>query len=335
MYEQMKNDFMMSLKNNTDFTNDDIKVIISNLDFSMYNYDLIKKETEISPYGHELPYLAQTFIVSKSVEGYAKGTLYNYTKSLTNFFQTVQKSPELVTSNDIRVYLYSYQKERGISNRSLDKILSCIRAFYKWMYIEGYIERDPSLKISSIKYEKKPKTPCTQIDLEYLRRACKTKKERAILEVLYSTGCRVGELVILKKSDINWATKEVHLFGKGKKHRISFLNAKAEVALKEYLSSREDLNEYLFVSDRKPHEQMHVCGIQKIVRELSERTNSKTTKNVTPHVLRHTTATVLMNAKADVTSIQKILGHENINTTMTYIHTAMDAAKADHIKAVV
>lgn len=335
MYEQMKNEFIMTLTKNITFSNEDISKILSCLDITMYNYDVSKKETSIIPYGYELPELAKTFIVCKSIEGYSEGTLYNYKKSLTNFFQWIQKAPENVVTNDIRIYLYTYQKERGVSNRSLDKVLSSIRVFYKWMYLEGYIERDPSASIPSIKYEKKPKTPCTQIDLEYLRRACKTKKERAVLEVLYSTGCRVGELVILKKSDINWVTKEVHLFGKGKKHRTSFLNAKSEVALKEYLSSREDNNEYLFVSDRKPHNQMHVCGIQKIIRILSERVNSTVAKNVTPHILRHTTATVLMNAKADITSIQKILGHENINTTMTYIHTTMDSAKADHLKAVV
>jgi integrase/recombinase XerD len=173
------------------------------------------------------------------------------------------------------------------------------------------------------------------MDLEYLRRACVTKKQRAILEVLYSTGCRVGELVILKKSDIDWDKKTVHLFGKGKKHRTSFLNAKAEVALKEYLNSREDEKEWLFVSDRKPHDQMHVCGIQKIMRQLTERSQSNVSKNVTPHIMRHTMATRMVENNSNLVSVQKILGHSNINTTMTYVHSTMESAQVEHIRAIV
>ena len=284
MYEQMKNEFLMQLTNYSDLPNGLINQVLSCLDVAVYNYDIRQKETAIVPYNQELPPVAKTFIVCKSVEGYSKGTLYNYKTTLTNFFLTLKKLHEQVTAYDIPMYLYTYQQERGISNRSLDKIRGCISAFYKWMCVEGYIEKDPTIAIPVIKYEKKPKVPCTQIDLEYLRRACKTLKQKAILEFLYSTGCRVGELVVLKKSDINWQDKSVHLFGKGQKHRTSFLNAKAEVALKEYLDSRSDDKEWLFVSDRKPHDQMHVCGIQKIVRDISKRASSYTAKHVTPHV---------------------------------------------------
>ena len=335
MYEQFKNEFMMQLVNRCNLKTDEIDEVLDCLDCAAYNFDVQKKETQIVPYNQELPNLAKTFIVCKSVEGYSEGTLYNYKVMLTNFFYAMQKPPELVTSNDIRVYLYTYQKERGVSNRSLDKIRGSISSFYKWMVVEGYIDKDPTIAIKKIKYEKKPKEPCTQIDLEYLRRACETKKQKAILEVLYSTGCRVGELVILKKSDIDWVKKTVHLFGKGKKHRTSFLNAKAEVALKEYLESRTDDNEYLFVSDRKPHGKMSVDGIEKIMRLMCKRTNGKVAKNVSPHILRHTTATRMVENNSDIVSVQKILGHNNINTTMTYIHATLESAKNDHLRAIV
>ena len=160
-------------------------------------------------------------------------------------------------------------------------------------------------------------------------------KQKAILEFLYSTGCRVGELIILKKFDIDWDKKTVHLFGKGKKHRISFLNAKAEVALKEYLESRVDDKEWLFVSDRKPYEQMHTCGIQKIIRNICKNTNGMVTKNVTPHVMRHTFCTTAVEHNANIVSVQKMMGHSSLNTTLTYIHTSSESAYADHLKAVV
>lgn len=335
MYAQMKNEFLMQLTTRCNFTTEELKSISDCLDYSAFNYDVKKKETSIVPYNHELPQLCKTFIVCKKVEGYADGTLYNHTRFLTKFFYTVQKAPEQVTSNDIRVYLYMYQQERGISNRSLDKVRASISSFYKWMELEGYIDKDPCKAIKNIKYEKKPKVSCSQMDLEYLRRACKTLKQKAILEVLYSTGCRVGELVVLKKSDIDWDKKTVHLFGKGKKHRTSFLNAKAEVALKEYLESRTDNNEWIFVSDRYPYDQMHVCGIQKIIRQMCERTDGAVTKNITCHTLRHTCASVLANNNANLISVQKILGHNSLNTTTQYIHMSADAAYSDHLKAVV
>lgn len=330
----MKNDFMMHLVNKCELDVDCMNAVLSCLDNAVFNYDVVRKETSIVPYGTIHP-LVQTFIVSKSVEGYADGTLYNYIRFLTKFFQYVQKAPEDVSPNDIRVYLYTYQKERGISNRSLDKVRASLAAFYKWMLVEGYIDKNPMVAIQPIKYEKKPKQSCTQMDLEYLRRACITLKHKAILEMLYSTGCRVGELVILQKSDIDWDKKTVHLFGKGKKHRISFLNAKAEVALREYLESRVDDGEYLFVSDRKPYNPMHVDGIQKIMRQMSERASSNMTHKVTPHILRHTMATRMVESNSDIIAVQRILGHSNINTTMTYIHSTMDNVQSAHIRAVV
>ena len=334
MYEQFKNEMLVELaKRGID--NEQIMEAIECLDVVAYGYEIRKKETSIVPFNTELPELVKTFLVCKSVEGYSKGTLYNYGKILRNFFLRLQKTPEMVMANDIRVYLYTYQEERGISNRSLDKIRGCLSSFYKWMHVEGYIEKDPTMSIGKIKYDKKPRKPCTQMDLEYLRMACKTPKERAVLEVLYSTGCRVGELVILKKDDIDWKEKTVHLFGKGKKHRTGFLNAKAEVALKEYLNSRQDDKEWLFVSDRKPHDQMHTSGIQKNIRTIYSRAGANINKKVTPHVLRHTTATRMLENNADLTSIQAVLGHSNINTTMIYAHNTMESVKLDHRKAVV
>lgn len=335
MYNKFKNDFLLELKNKTTLSTEELSQILLCFDMASYNYEITEKQTQLVLYNQELPQIAKTFIACKSIEGFSKGTLYNYKTVLTNLFFTLKKSPETVTTNDIRIYLYKYQQERGISNRSLDKVRNTISAFYKWMTSEGYVEKDPTLGIRPIKYEKKPKTPCSQVDLEYLRRACITPKQRAILEFFYSTGCRVGELVILKKSDIDWSTKSVHLFGKGQKHRTSFLNAKAEVALREYLNSRKDNNEWLFVSDRKPYDRMHVCGIQKIIREMTKRASDDVKKNVTPHVFRHTFASRLIENDADITSVQKLLGHENINTTITYIHKTIDSAKIDHAKAVV
>ena len=169
----------------------------------------------------------------------------------------------------------------------------------------------------------------TQLDLEKIRAACETKREKAIVEVLYSTGCRVSELEHLNISDVNFETKEVVLFGKGNRHRVSYLNAKAEVALKEYLNERSDDNKALFVYDKKPYGRLKKPGIEQIIRKIMERT-SGVTVHVTPHVFRHTTATTAIDRGMGIVDVSKLLGHSRIDTTMEYITTNSNSVKANH-----
>lgn len=335
MYEQFKHDLMSQLSANAAFTNEQISQVMFHLDVVSGQYEITRKETAVTVFNQELPSAVKNYIVCKSIEGFSEGTLYNYTRCLKNFFFAVQKAPEEVTPNDVRMYLYQYKQARQISDRSLDKIRVTLSGFYSWMVAEGYTERNPLLTVNCIKFEKKPRTACSQRDLEYLRMACKTTKQKAIIEVLYSTGCRVGELVNLKKNDIDWKEGTIHLFGKGKKHRTGYLNAKAEIALKEYLKTRDDDKEWLFVSDRRPHNQMHNCGVQKIIREIAERAGENVQVKVTPHVMRHTTATVMLANNADLPTIQAVLGHSNINTTMIYAHNTIEHIKTEHRRTVV
>lgn len=333
MYEQFKNQFALSLA--AIYTKDDIEIILRKMDIVAYNYDIQKKETSVVVYNSELPEMAKTFMVCKKIEGMSEGTLYNYGLTLQKFFLQMQKPPEQITPNDVRVYLYRYQEEHKISNRSLDKLRQTLNNFFQWASCEGYLPRNPMITIKPIKFEKKPRQPLTQIELEYIRQACQTPKERAMVEFMYSTGCRVSEMAVVKKSDINWNTKEVRLFGKGKKHRTSFLNAKAEVALLNYFKTREDDNDYVFVSDRRPHNQMHKAGLEKIVRNLAKRASEHVSKPVSPHVFRHTTATTAMNSGMPVEDISILLGHASIATTMIYAKTSMENIRSGHKKYVV
>ena len=333
MYEQFKNQFALSLA--AIYTKDDIEIILRKMDIVAYNYDIQKKETSVVVYNSELPEMAKTFMVCKKIEGMSEGTLYNYGLTLQKFFLQMQKPPEQITPNDVRVYLYRYQEEHKISNRSLDKLRQTLNNFFQWASCEGYLPRNPMITIKPIKFEKKPRQPLTQIELEYIRQACQTPKERAMVEFMYSTGCRVSEMAVVKKSDINWNTKEVRLFGKGKKHRTSFLNAKAEVALLNYFKTREDENDYVFVSDRRPHNQMHKAGLEKIVRNLAKRASEHVSKPVSPHVFRHTTATTAMNSGMPVEDISILLGHASIATTMIYAKTSMENIRSGHKKYVV
>lgn len=333
MYEKFKNQFALSLSSS--YSKEDIEVILRKLDSVSYNYEINQKETSVVLYNYEIPEIVKTYLVCKKVEGMSDGTLYNYGKALEKFFLQLQKSPEQIMPNDIRVYLYRYQEANGTSNRSLDKIRQMICSFFNWANCEGYLERNPAITIKPIKYEKKDRQPLSQIELEYIRKACNTVREKAIIEFLYSTGCRVSELCGVKKSDIDWNKKSVHLFGKGKKHRISYINAKSEITLISYLETRNDNNEYLFVSERKPHGQLKKDAIEKIVRQISERASNNVQKSISPHILRHTCATTALNNGMPVEDISRLLGHESISTTMIYAKVSMENVQSNHKKYVV
>ena len=314
---------------NTKVSSEDLKVLNTKLDLILSNYEIAPRNTELIPYGSDIPKTVEIYIVSKKIEGLSEKSLYLYKMVLENFFQTVRKKPEQISANDIRIFLYQYQKEHGISNRTLDSKRTVIRSYFDWMASEGYLEKNPAINVAPIKYERKHKRAMTQMDLEKIRSVCETKREKAIIEVLYSTGCRVTELERLNISDVNFETKEVTLFGKGDKHRISYLNAKAEVALKEYLKERIDSNPALFVYERNPHDRLKKPGIELIIKKIMERTNGVTT-HVTPHVFRHTTATTALDRGMSVVDVRRLLGHRKLETTMEYITANSDSVKTNH-----
>jgi integrase/recombinase XerD len=327
MREKLKNDLMMLLDKHVDVEN--LRKLEPQIELLLSDYEIEARKTEVIPYGSDIPETVEVYIVSKKISGLSDKTLYLYHAVLADFFRTVQKKPEQVMANDIRVYLYLYQKNHGISNRTLDSRRTILCGYFNWMAAEEYICRNPAINIPPIKYERKHKRAMTQMDLEKVRLSCETKRERAVIEMLYSTGCRVTELERLNISDINFETKEVTLFGKGDKHRVSYLNAKAEVALRDYLGERTDGNPALFVYDRKPYSRLKKSGIEFLIRKLMQRTSGVTT-HVTPHVFRHTTATTALDRGMNIVDVSRLLGHAKIETTMEYITTNSNSVKSNH-----
>lgn len=332
MYEQMRNDILVELSS---LDPCDIGRIIRVFDNVASNYEISRKSMSLMVCDDEIPKLVKTYLVCKKIVGLSEETISNYGTILKIFFNTVRKAPGHVTANDIRMFLYVYQEQRNISLRTLDKYREYIARFFTWTVDEGYLTTNPAKNVESIKYEEKPREALSQVQLEYLRKACNTPRELAIIEFLYSTGCRVSELSVIKKSDVDWNDLSVHLFGKGKKHRYSFLNAKAEVALKAYLETRTDDSEFLFVGVRKPHKQLHKDGIESIVRNISSRAMKDIGKNVTPHILRHTNATTALQRGMPIGDISKLLGHTSIETTMIYAKTSLDDVRTGHKKYVI
>ena len=310
---------------------EDLQTVVQELE--MYMDWLATKEEKgelMESGGIQQPFTV--YMVSKKIEGRSQGTLNLYRICLMDMLQTINKTVEDITSNDLRVYLYRLQERRKISDRTLNSRRLVLNSFFNWCEQEGYTKGNPCGSIHPIKYEEKPREPFSDVEMEVIREACGTPKDRAIIEVLYSTGCRCSELIGLKKADVDYDTKEVHLFGKGKKHRISYLNARAEVAVRNYLKTRKDSSEWLFVSDRRPYGQMAKGGIEKRLRNIGEKAGID---HVFPHRIRHTTATDALEHGMDVTELQRLLGHERLDTTMIYAKTSQSRIARSHKKYII
>lgn len=296
--------------------------------------DKYKVKEDINDYPQSLEEKHQwieEYIVCRKIGGLSQKTLALYKLVLTHFADNVAKPFNMISAFDIRNYLRGYQEQSPISNRTLDSKRTIICGFFNWLAGEEYITKNPALKIQPIKYERIHKKAMSQMDLEKIRSVLKTPREKAVIELLFSTGCRVSELITLKVSDINFETKEVSILGKGNKHRISYLNARAEVSIKEYLDSRKGDSLYLISTERAPYGKTTKANIEKIIRDIEERAKDQgLSTHITPHVFRHTTATVALNRGMNILDVSKLLGHENLDTTMEYITSDMKAVKTSH-----
>lgn len=297
------------------------------------NYDITKKETSLQNRADDLCRELQDFVIAKKVEGMSDGTIKLYYRSISHFLFYANKPVEDITTGDILAFLHSYQATRKVKDITLDNTRIHISAFYNWLVNSDYIDKNPCKKIKPIKHEKNTRHPLTAIQMEKLRNSCTNLRDKAIIEFLYATACRVGELVIIKKSDVDFDRKEVHLFGKGKKHRLSYLNARAVVSLQAYLTSREDDSDYLFVGLKRPHEQLSTRSVELLLKKYGQKAGIDA--KCTPHVIRHTTATDAINKGMPVEQLQKLLGHEQIETSLHYAKVSSDIVKLDHQKYIV
>lgn len=333
-YEQLKSQFWTELSVLMPALDRGSYLMIGKaLDRAAYRYEISRKETALVPQQDTTPALIKTYLIIKKTEGLSDKTLENYARTLRMFFAWCGKSPEEVTTNDIRMYIYEYQRMHKVTDRTMDKYREFICWFFTWAHTEEYIPRNPARPIKSIKYEVKERQALSQLELEYMRQSCESVRERAILEFMYSTGCRVSELTAVKIADLNLKDNSVHLFGKGKKHRISFINAKCEVALNSYLQSRNDKSEYLFVSLRQPHGKLTKCAVEKVIGQIAARTNIA--KRITPHVIRHTTATQAVNNGMPIEDVSKLLGHNNVATTMIYARVSRENVQSQHNRCII
>lgn len=313
----------------------DKELLIVKTQFTIFlkDYDLVRKTTELVPIEDEIPKELKEYLIAKKLEGFSPATIKQYFYGLRNFLESTRKPVTQIETADVQLYLYETETKTGIQDISLQNKLTIIKAFFKWLFVNEYIQRNPCDRINSMKVEKKKRKPLTDIEMEKLRRSCTKKRDRAIVEVLYSTGCRAAELVNLKLEDVNFDSREVHLFGKGKKHRTSYLSARALIALNDYLQERDFESEYIFMGIKKPHGPLTTRAIEKIIKMLGEAAGIQ--GRVFPHRIRHTTATDALDKGMEIEEVKSLLGHESIGTTLIYTEIHQENVKRDHQKCIV
>lgn len=272
------------------------------------------------------------YISAKRLEGLSELTLEDYYRELMLFEFRVQKPTIRITTADIRQYLAGND---DVMASTQGKKLSVIKSFFSWLVDEEIVLRNPAARIKQVKQPKRLPKALTEIELEKLREACETLRERALLEVMYSTGCRLSEVSGMKRNDVNWAAGSIRVIGKGNKERVVYLNPKAIYHVEQYLEEckgTENESEYLLSTERRPYRQMKSKTIQDAVDKIASRTDIE--KNVTPHVFRHTMATLAMENGIELGDLQQLLGHSNPGTTLRYAEVSEDRKHNAHKKFV-
>ena len=271
----------------------------------------------------------ERFIAAKKIEGCSDKSLAYYEKTLTTLFTSVGKSYNQITTDDIRGYLTGYHEKREVSKVTIDNIRRILSSFFGWLEEEDYIIKSPARRIHKVKSTLVVKNTYTDEDLETMRDSCDSIRDLAIIDILSSTGMRVGELVKLKRSDIDFAERECVVLGKGDKQRTVYFDARTKIHLLSYLDSRQDDGEALFVSLRKPNKPLQVGGVERLIKKLGAAANIK---KAHPHKFRRTLATGAIDKGMPIEQVQHLLGHKRIDTTLMYAMVKQANVKASHRK---
>ena len=269
------------------------------------------------------------FIDAKSIEGCSTRTIKYYSSTIEHMLSKIQTPIRKITTEIMREYLVDYQKQRNCSKTTVDNIRRNISSLFSWLEEEDYILKSPMRRIHKIKTKSVVKEVISDEEVEKLRDNCSTLRDLAIIDLLYSTGIRVGELVRLNIADIDFESRECIVFGKGDKERRVYFDAKTKIHLKEYIDSREDNNSALFVSLNAPYNRLKISGVEIRLRQLGRRLNLKA---IHPHKFRRTMATRAIDKGMPIEQVQKILGHSQIDTTMQYAIVNQNNVKISHQK---
>lgn len=271
----------------------------------------------------------QLFLDAKKIEGCSERTIQYYRTTIEKMFQYILIPVRKITTEEIRQYLVKYQKINDCSKVTVDNVRRNISSFFSWLEEEDYVLKSPMRRIHKIKTKQQVKETISDEAIEQLRDNCSCKRDLAMIDLLYSTGIRVGEIVNLNISDINFEARECVVFGKGDKERKVYFDAKAKIHLQDYLNGRKDNNPALFVTLDAPYDRLKISGVEIRIRKLGRSLNMQ---KIHPHKFRRTMATRAIDKGMPIEQVQKLLGHSQIDTTMQYAIVNQNNVKTSHQK---
>lgn len=302
--------------------------VISVLDETMQAYDVQPKPVAIVP-TDGIPEAVKHFLASKAIQNLSQGTLHIYHLRLTDFFTVIRKPCTDISADDIRKYLFFYKTEHHASGSYLDAIRRILNSFFAWAMDNQLILRNPCATVEHIHYQQAERKPLSSYDLEVLRWHCKTLREKALVDFLFSTGVRISELHDLNRSDICFESRSAVIqHGKGDKRRMVYFNAESELSLRKYLESRQDDDPALFVTDRNPHRRLCKKGLENTITKIAERAGL----HVYPHKLRHTFATYGIRSGMPIEKLQALMGHSKPETTLIYAKLCDTDLRMEHAR---
>lgn len=285
------------------------------------NSDVCTKDNEVD--------LVTVFLAAKRVEGCSQKTVLYYDSTIRNVLSKINKDVKQITTDDLRCYLDGYQNEHKISKVTIDNIRRILSTFFAWLEDESYIIKSPVRRIHKVKTCKTVKETYSDEALEIMRDNVEHIRDLAIIDMLASTGMRVGELVTLNIDDIDFENRECIVLGKGNKQRKVYFDARAKIHLQNYLSSRKDDNPALFVTLQSPYNRLLISGVEIRLRNLGRKLNLN---KVHPHKFRRTLATMAIDKGMPIEQVQQLLGHQSVDTTLQYAMVNQNNVKISHRK---
>lgn len=296
------------------------------LQHTLFNYKVVENDSnnELSEQN-----LVELFLAAKRIEGCSEKSLKYYESTILALLDDLDKDVKHIVTDDIRTYLTEYQARKQSSKVTIDNIRRILSSFFSWLEDEDYILKSPVRRIHKVKTGTNIKETYTDEALELMRDNCTELRDLAIIDMLASTGMRVGEMVLLNREDINFNERECVVFGKGDKERIVYFDARTKIHLLNYLNSRDDNNPALFVSLQKPYNRLQISGVEVRLRQYGKRLGLN---KVHPHKFRRTLATMAIDKGMPIEQLQQLLGHRRIDTTLQYAMVKQSNVKIAHRK---
>lgn len=320
----------MQLSNNGNFNTEMLMMIDQAIGYVMRSYQIQRMCTEVAIQTVKRCPELDAYILRKEFRGLSRDTIRQYRYLLNAYVAWLDKDVKAVVPDDIRTFLDDYAKINNISARTKDSKRLIICSFYQFLHQNGYIKENPASAVEPIKYKQKVREPLSHMEVELMRRACKSDFDEALFETFYSTGCRVSEVVNMKIADIDFENDQIKVCGKGDKERFVLLTPRAHLSLKLYIQGRNDDSPDLFVSKIGKHRHLGKCSLESCIRDIGK--NAGISRTITPHVIRHTTASHLLE-HTEIDVVQDILGHSKIETTRIYAKTSKERIKSGFRKA--